>query len=221
MHSAVVPIRSKPRSMRSGPRPIRRLLEHRRFIRWCSALAKHSTANGVAQPDGRCGRFPATKDQPITTTAPKTPRHSNKRSRPSSKSVVGGDAGTIATCEDGCYAKGCPGGRVCYQNSCRANPCATKTCPSQYWSCRRFYTKRHKATRSVDACRSPCPRPRAAIAASAWAIRAAPVPSWPKVPADPRQQLQFFVRRRAALQKHHLPPGWGCLPGKPMASAWR
>ncbi|HNI59794.1 MAG TPA: vWA domain-containing protein [Pseudomonadota bacterium] len=74
------------------------------------------------------------------------------------KSVVGGDAGTIATCEDGCYAKGCPGGQVCYQNSCRANPCATKTCPSSQYCLPTFYANGTSNAECVDACRSPCPQ---------------------------------------------------------------
>ncbi len=74
------------------------------------------------------------------------------------KSVIGGDAGTIATCEDGCYAKGCPSGQVCNQNACRANPCATMNCPSSQYCLPTFYANGMSKAECVDACRSPCPQ---------------------------------------------------------------
>jgi hypothetical protein len=47
--------------------------------------------------------------------------------------LVGGDAGSPVTCEDGCYGTACPSGQVCIQDQCKPNPCQSQVCPpSQY-----------------------------------------------------------------------------------------
>jgi hypothetical protein len=74
------------------------------------------------------------------------------------KYLSGGDAGTPATCEDGCYAKGCPTGQVCAQNACRVNPCGAKTCPASQYCLPTFYNNGTSKADCVDACKSPCPQ---------------------------------------------------------------
>lgn len=73
------------------------------------------------------------------------------------KSVTGGDAGVAETCEDGCYAKGCPQGQVCYKSDCRANPCASKTCPSSEYCVPTFNADGTATAACVAACVHPCP----------------------------------------------------------------
>ena len=74
------------------------------------------------------------------------------------KSVTGGDAGSIVTCEDGCYAKGCPAGQACIQNACRTDPCFDKTCPTNQYCLPTFYTNGSSKAECVAACKSPCPQ---------------------------------------------------------------
>ena len=74
------------------------------------------------------------------------------------KYVAGGDAGTIATCEDGCYGKGCPAGQACVQNACRTDPCAGKTCPADKYCLPTFYSNGTSQADCVDTCKAPCPQ---------------------------------------------------------------
>ena len=74
------------------------------------------------------------------------------------KYVAGGDAGTIATCEDGCYGKGCPAGQACVQNACRTDPCTGKTCPADKYCLPTFYSNGTSKADCVDSCKTPCPQ---------------------------------------------------------------
>jgi hypothetical protein len=45
-------------------------------------------------------------------------------------SVVDGEFGGATSCDDSCYAQGCPSGQICKSGACGADPCASVSCPS-------------------------------------------------------------------------------------------
>lgn len=65
--------------------------------------------------------------------------------------VVAGEFGN-GTCDDSCYANGCPVGQVCAQAECRPNPCAGLSCRAGEYC----FTDGVKPGTCVKACAKPC-----------------------------------------------------------------
>ncbi|MBL9002693.1 MAG: VWA domain-containing protein [Myxococcales bacterium] len=107
-------------------------------------LNNFAMAGGVPNPDAALDYYPADNEQTLVASLDAILR----------TVTGGGDAGGGGSmlCDDSCYSNPCPNpSDVCVQGTCKANPCASISCPAGQYC----FTDGSNA-RCVNTCTTPC-----------------------------------------------------------------